>query len=775
MVRITRKRSIRRRVRASCRCRFKGGATKPPQLIPQFNLLTPDAIILQQKARSPAIIVPYREQPAQNRGAQLQQFIQYYTQYFSNQIVKPHIYIIEQSNDGKKFNRGALLNAGARIARKENHDVVILHDVDLIAEPIMMEYYMSFPVHPIHIGWAWKDKYNYDRFLGGILSIGIEDYWKIGGFGNNMYGWGSEDDLLRNRIVRARLTVDRPSIRDTIHEIYHIPTNEIKTLVNMRRWEDLAADDSTRDNVDSLKLNIINTETLSPIVTKYTIALESAEKLYLNLYTADDAINYIKEISEQEPSIAIINTMNYLFNHLHHKAYLMIIKDGDIADWVTLMGRSGISSHFATSLHDFNKSVKWPFQIDNIKVGPTLPTNELRLMNCIIGKLDDEVKNKPRYTESTNSLYLRMFEAAAKWCKIDGNPIPDGFYVISQTDALMLRNDGMEPWIDLWGGLVSLPPQYKNVDFLPLFNSSSAINYVDIALPTPDDWERLQDIKFGKLPDFYLDWDLKIPTAVFRGSGTGCGWNDVSNPRIHLAKLSLTDEARGNDKYPLLDAGIVNTASKLKIHQTERLGYYDKKSNPPFANFMSKTEQSRYKYIIQCDGNVAAYRLAGDMLMGSTILLVESDSRLWFQYKLKPWIHYVPILSDLSDLFQKIRWCKAHDDVCREMASVSRKFAQTLLTEKIMFSFIRNSLTTQFHQAPKVPSKITPTVASNSASKVTPTVVSKVTPTVASKVTPTVASNSVSEDASDQIISLLQNKFDMSKVPIYKVIVKLNA
>lgn len=42
-----------------------------------------------------------------------------------------HIFIIEQSTDGRKFNRGKLLNAGFDIARND-YDVFIFHDVDLL-------------------------------------------------------------------------------------------------------------------------------------------------------------------------------------------------------------------------------------------------------------------------------------------------------------------------------------------------------------------------------------------------------------------------------------------------------------------------------------------------------------------------------------------------------------------------------------------------------------------------------------------------------------------
>ena len=69
----------------------------------------------------------------------------------------------------------------------------------------------------------------------------------------------------------------------------------------------------------------------------------------------------------------------------------------------------------------------------------------------------------------------------------------------------------------------------------------------------------------------------KIPTAIFRGSSTGCGASLKTNPRIHLAYLSKKwdSDNRYNknnkiDKYSFLDAGITNWVSnrirKENIH-----------------------------------------------------------------------------------------------------------------------------------------------------------------------------------------------------------------
>lgn len=85
-----------------------------------------------------AIIVPYRDlDPAQRRAAHLASFVPYMVDYLSRHVRSEggnfRVYIVEQSmNDGLKFNRGKLLNIGFDMARAEDCNAFVFHDVDLL-------------------------------------------------------------------------------------------------------------------------------------------------------------------------------------------------------------------------------------------------------------------------------------------------------------------------------------------------------------------------------------------------------------------------------------------------------------------------------------------------------------------------------------------------------------------------------------------------------------------------------------------------------------------
>lgn len=93
-----------------------------------------------------AVIVPYRDlDPAQKRSAHLSRFIPFMEDFLARQqwqqqqqqqgsvAAEFRVYVVEQSsNDGRKFNRGKLLNIGFDLARREGCGAFLFHDVDLL-------------------------------------------------------------------------------------------------------------------------------------------------------------------------------------------------------------------------------------------------------------------------------------------------------------------------------------------------------------------------------------------------------------------------------------------------------------------------------------------------------------------------------------------------------------------------------------------------------------------------------------------------------------------
>ncbi len=277
--------------------------------------------------------------------------------------------------------------------------------------------------------------------------------------------------------------------------------------------------------------------------------------------------------------------------------------------------------------------------------------------------------------------------------------LPDIEFFMNRRDFPLLTIDGTEPYDAIFGP--SQPLLSHSYDrYLPILSMSKTDKYADVLAPTHEDWARVQS-KAGKwFPpckrydgNFSMPWHDKKPTAVFRGGTTGCGVTIDTNPRLKLAYIASVTPP-GPDGVPMLDAGI--TSFNLRPRKVSGEPYLQtiEPANLPFSTVgrLSPEEQSTYKYIINVDGHVSAFRLSYEMSMGSTIMLVGSPWRIWFTTMLEPYVHYVPVLHDMSDLVEKVIWCREHDKECEEIAANALSFFNTYLQKDGILDYMQKTL-----------------------------------------------------------------------------------
>jgi hypothetical protein len=200
------------------------------------------------------IIIPFRDQYVeQKRSEQLADFVKFFKTFLRGYNAR--IYVVEQSDDGKLFNRGMLLNVGFDIAKNENtsgaHTIYIFHDVDLLPSDEVREHYTHVPYsgEVVHIAALWN-RYGGKEYFGGITAFCEQDYEKINGYPNNYWGWGGEDDELRRRAQAVGLRIRKPNrgkITDLESMDFHQKNNYLKEkeLKNNLKWELKALHEST--------------------------------------------------------------------------------------------------------------------------------------------------------------------------------------------------------------------------------------------------------------------------------------------------------------------------------------------------------------------------------------------------------------------------------------------------------------------------------------------------------------------------------------------------
>jgi len=344
------------------------------------------------------------------------------------------------------------------------------------------------------------------------------------------------------------------------------------------------------------------------------------------------------------------NTLHYVFESIGHRCLLIVKHMKDL--FQIQLRPNKISNHYRKFLP---KTLK--------------KKSNVRLLNCIIKEF------KPEEEEFGTFTVFKEYEKA-------GYTIPTGVYLVSPTDALIYRKNFKDPFYHVTGSTTS-PIPLKH-PLLPILAMSGHKDYLDVPIINYDDIDYVRGKTPVDMSKVELDFFKKKPMAIFRGGSTGCGWTAATNPRLKAVQLSKA--------HPdLLDAQLTQITSAMKIH-TRRAGRVNPKEFK-VGKFIPFEDQSQYKYILHLDGNVAAYRLAKSMLLGSVILLQESGSTLWFQHLLKPYVHYVPVKDDLNDVMKQIEWCNRHEKECETIAKTARTLAVKVLTKESMFHELERALT----------------------------------------------------------------------------------
>lgn len=182
----------------------------------------------------------------------------------------------------------------------------------------------------------------------------------------------------------------------------------------------------------------------------------------------------------------------------------------------------------------------------------------------------------------------------------------------------------------------------------------------------------------GKFP-----WKKKKTKAFWRGATTGGAltarnWRDF--PRCQLALLSL-------DRPRLLDAKFTSVvqAEPQVPSILEREGL--------LGSMASKEKHLEYKYLLDVDGNSCTYsRYYWELLSSSVVFKHASQNIQWYYRGLIPYVHYIPIAADFSDLFEQINWAILNDAAAQKIARQASRFIQENLLKEDIYCYLYYAL-----------------------------------------------------------------------------------
>jgi len=95
---------------------------------------------------------------------------------------------------------------------------------------------------------------------------------------------------------------------------------------------------------------------------------------------------------------------------------------------------------------------------------------------------------------------------------------------------------------------------------------------------------------------------------------------------------------------------------------------------------MDLNSQLKYKYLICLEGNDVATSLKWQLMSNSVVIMSKPLIEGWLmEGLLQPYVHYVPLKDDFSDLPEIIEWCKLNDDKCKEISINSTVWMQQFM------------------------------------------------------------------------------------------------
>ncbi|XP_036717002.1 protein O-glucosyltransferase 3 isoform X8 [Balaenoptera musculus] len=287
--------------------------------------------------------------------------------------------------------------------------------------------------------------------------------------------------------------------------------------------------------------------------------------------------------------------------------------------------------------------------------------NLQQMLNEVPERFGDERGAIVHYTILSNLIYRRSL---GKYTD---------FKMFSDEILLSLARKVLLPDLEFYVNLGDWPLEHRKVNEtpgpLPIISWCGSLDSRDVILPTYDITHSTLEAMRGVTNDLLSiqgntgpSWINKTEKAFFRG-------RDSREERLQLVQLS-------KDNPQLLDAGITGyfffQEKEKELGKAKLIGFFD---------FF------KYKYQVNVDGTVAAYRYPYLMLGDSLVLKQDSPYYEHFYMALKPWKHYVPIKRNLSDLLEKVEWAKENDEEAKKIAKEGQLTARDLLQPHRLYCY----------------------------------------------------------------------------------------
>jgi hypothetical protein len=170
-------------------------------------------------------------------------------------------------------------------------------------------------------------------------------------------------------------------------------------------------------------------------------------------------------------------------------------------------------------------------------------------------------------------------------------------------------------------------------------------------------------------------WAQRSSQVFWRGATTGerrPDWRSL--PRIKLCEIAARDSSGR------FDCGVNEVVQAIDPNEAQEIN-----AAGFMRSFVPATEFQAYKYHVDIDGNTNSWPgFFIKLLAGGPVLKVRSAHgyEQWYYSRLKPWLHYIPVEPDLSDLIEKVAWLDSHDAEAQAIGEEGRRLALSMTVDE---------------------------------------------------------------------------------------------
>jgi hypothetical protein len=176
------------------------------------------------------------------------------------------------------------------------------------------------------------------------------------------------------------------------------------------------------------------------------------------------------------------------------------------------------------------------------------------------------------------------------------------------------------------------------------------------------------------VPSLDRPWENKLPMAVFRGAATGfqstkleASWTAETTsyercrhiPRCNLCYLYANSKTVDAKLTRLLNRGLTEVTNGRRIAQ----------DYTHVRGVKSMDSLLKYKALIMLEGNDVSSGLKWVLLSNSVVMMPPPTFTSWaMEELLQPYIHYIPLYPNLTNVEEQVEWMKHHDKEAKEIA-----------------------------------------------------------------------------------------------------------